>query len=267
MIQSVKKKVDTTSPPQAAGGMKFDLMGRPYKPAPVTVQPEPTAEPVTKPVAEPIARPIAKPIGTAMPLNPYQVPTARTTATPDPAAVPSTAMTTTDAPGFNAGSRARSSAAPELQTIDAPAQLTGPAQAKQLGMANSDITDVVARAPTAKRVPAPNLAALPAPAAPTTPNYGKSVADYSNTTMNAPTASVPNTKSMMPANMMSRTATAPPKSAVSTTAAKNDIVQELKKLGYKSKEAEAAIRGLPPNISTSDAYDKYFVVNQQPQSP
>jgi len=40
---------------------------------------------------------------------------------------------------------------------------------------------------------------------------------------------------------------------VSTTAAKNDIVQALKKLGYKSKEAEAAIRGLPPNISTSDA--------------
>jgi len=53
--------------------------------------------------------------------------------------------------------------------------------------------------------------------------------------------------------MMPRTATAPPKPAVSTTAAKNDIVQALKKLGYKSKEAEAAIKGLPPNISTSDA--------------
>ena len=268
-----KKKVDTTSPPpapQAAGGMKFDLMGRPYKPAPVTPNydksvadysdttmnapaasvPNTKSMMPTNMMPSTATAPVAKPMGTAMPMNPYQVPTARTTTTP--AAAPSTAMTTTSAPGFNAGTRARSSAAPapELQTIDAPAQLTGPAQAKQLGMANPDITDVVAKAPTAKRVPAPNLAALPAPAAPITPNY--SSGDYDATT-NAPTASVPTTKSMMPANMMPRTATAPPKPAVSTTAAKNDIVQALKKLGYKSKEAEAAIRGLPPNISTSDA--------------
>jgi hypothetical protein len=143
--------------------------------------------------------------------------------------------------------------APELQTIDAPAQLTGPAQAKQLGMANPDITDVVARAPTAKRVSAPNLAALPAPAAPTTPNYGSGV---TNATMNAPTASVPDTKGMRPANMMPRTATASTTSTAPTLTPteKKEIYQYLTKtMKFGSKEAKDAIKNLPPNISTSDA--------------
>jgi len=225
-----KKKVDTTSPttePQATGGMKFDLMGRPYKPAPVTPNygksvadysnitmnapaasvPNTKSMMPTNMMPSTATAPVAKPVGTATPLNPYQVTTARTTATP--AAAPKTAMTTTNAPGFSAGTRARSSAAPELQTIDAPAQLTGPAQAKQLGMADPNVTDVIARAPTAKRAPVADIPALPAPAAPTTPNYSRGVTGYGNTTMNAPTASVPNTKSMQPANMMPTTTTAP----------------------------------------------------------
>jgi hypothetical protein len=215
-----------------------------------------------EPVAEPITEPAAEPVGTAMPTNPFQVPGAGTTPSPakpitvQPTPVPTTAMTTVNVPKFNSGSASTPYTAPaaasNLQKIDAPAQLTGPAQAKQLGMADPDITDVVAKTPTAKKTPVADLAALPAPA---TPNYDKSVAGYSNTTMNTPTASVPGTKSMQPKNMMPSTATAPSKTAAPTPAptARNDILQALKKLGYKTKEAEAAIKQLPPNISTSDA--------------
>jgi hypothetical protein len=238
-----KKKVAapaSTADSQAAGGMKFDLMGRPYKPLPVTAEPEPVTEPV------------AKSVGTAMPINPYQIPISITNPTPaKPAVTPNTAMTTVNPPKFNTGAPYT---APdddsELQTIPAPAQLTGPAPVKQLGTNyRDDVTDVVARAPTVKRAAAANIPALPAPAASVTPNYGKSVADYSNTTMNAPTVSVPGTRSMRPANMMPKIATAAPPVERNNS----DVFQALTGLGFNKKEAKAAIKQLPPNISTKDA--------------
>ena len=215
---------------------------------------------------DPVAEPVAEPTGVAMPMNPYQVPTARTTPNPTkPVTAANTAMTTTGVPGFNAGNIGRSYTAPaaasKLQTIDAPAQLTGPAPVKQLGMADPNVTDVVAKTPTAKKAPVADLAALPAPAAPVTPNYSKGVADYSNTAMNAPAASVPNTKSMRPANMMPKTATAPPKPAVSTLTptAKKEIYQYLTKtMKFGSKEANDAIKNLPPDISIKDAVKQIF---------
>jgi hypothetical protein len=248
-----KKKVAapaSTADSQAAGGMKFDLMGRPYKPLPVTAEPDPVTEPVTEPVA--------KPVGTAMPINPYQIPISNTNPTPaKPAVAPKTAMTTVNPPKFNTGAPYT---APdddsELQTIPAPAQLTGPAPVKQL-VTNyrDDVIDVDAKVKTQPE----KQMALPAPVA--KPDYSKGFSGYSNTTMNAPTASVPNTKSMRPANMMPRTATASTTSTAPTLTPteKKEIYQYLTKtMKFGSKEAKDAIKNLPPGIGIKDAVKQIF---------
>jgi hypothetical protein len=72
-----------------------------------------------------------------------------------------------------------------------------------------------------------------APATKTAPNFAQGPAGYKTATTNVP--SVANT-------------TTPP--AVKNT---SDILQALTKMGFKTKEAEAAIKQLPPNISTNDA--------------
>jgi len=85
---------------------------------------------------------------------------------------------------------------PELQTIDAPPQLTGPAATKQIGTNyDPNVIDVDAKV-------VPNSTQSPAPA----PNY--SAGNY-NQTSNAPTASVPATNTAMPANMSTTGAPAP----------------------------------------------------------
>ena len=243
----------TAEPPAAASGIKFDLMGRPYKPAPVAPNYDKSSDGDSniKMNAPKAAVPSTQ---SMMPTN--MIPkSAAPTATPTlaaPSAVPNTAMTTTSVPKFNDGGQVRLSAAPapELQTIDAPPQLTGPAAAKQLGMNDPNVVDVVARPKTKTST---QQAALPAPAAPVSNDYSKSLSGYGKTTTNTPASFPSGASNMMPTNMIPTAAKTAPKPAVSTTAAKNEILQALKKLGYKSKEAEAAIRGLPPNISTSDA--------------
>ena len=78
------------------------------------------------------------------------------------------------APTTATGALTTTAPAPKLQTIDAPPQLTGPTAAKQIGMDDPNIVDVVARPKTKtsaqqSALPAPaQRLALPAPTQPTT---------------------------------------------------------------------------------------------------
>jgi hypothetical protein len=122
------------------------------------------------------------------------------------------------APTTATGALTTTAPAPKLQTIDAPPQLTGPTAAKQIGMDDPNIVDVVARpktktsaqqsalpapaqrlalpaptqpAPTAAPAPVPAPAAQPAPTA----------AAYNQPAYNVPLATAPDTKTTMPTNM------------------------------------------------------------------
>lgn len=137
------------------------------------------------------------------------------------------------------------------------------------------MTSWQAQQPVAAVAPAPTVA--PAPAVPPTPeqqriarqkaagaaaqaqmaanqkpppvNYGTGVGPSVKPQMTAtptvtpPTYAAPQSK---PSNVVQLRPPMPP-------TAKNDILQALAKLGYKPREAEAAVRQLPPNISTQDA--------------
>jgi hypothetical protein len=90
--------------------------------------------------------------------------------------------------------------APKLQTIDAPQQLSGPTAAKQIGMDDPNIVDVVAR----EKTPAAPPSALPAPAsvpASVPASAPTPAASPSQPTYNVPLANVPAQPAMMPSNM------------------------------------------------------------------
>lgn len=98
-------------------------------------------------------------------------------------------------------------AAPKLQTINAPAQLTGPKStpAKQIGTNyDPNVIDVDAKVKP-DTPPAPQLSA-PAPATAPVPNY---LTGNYNQTSNAPTANVPATNTVMPTNMSATDAPVP----------------------------------------------------------
>ena len=112
-------------------------------------------------------------------VQPQYTATPRMKATPTPGAAPRLPAPSTGAV---------TPAAPKLQTIDAPAQLTGPTAAKQIGMDDPNVTDVVARPKTAQQPPA----ASPAPAVdsavvPTARQASQGVQSYQDTAAEDPT--------------------------------------------------------------------------------
>jgi hypothetical protein len=103
----------------------------------------------------------------------------------------------------------------------------------------------------AKQKFAGSMARAQMSATPKTPpvNYGTGVGPgvkpqmTATPTVTPPTYAMPKAK---PSNVVQLRPPVPP-------TAKNDILQALAKLGYKPREAEAAVKQLPPNISTQDA--------------
>lgn len=150
------------------------------------------------------------------------------------------AATTPDQPGagaFDAMTHQLGRAAPTPTSQPAVAAAPTPPTPEQTRIAKQKFAGAMARAQMS--------------ATPKTPpvNYGTGVGPGAKPQMTAtptvtpPTYAIPKSK---PSNVVQLRPPMPP-------TAKNDILQALAKLGYKPKEAEAAVRQLPPNISTQDA--------------
>jgi|688.fasta_scaffold322115_2 hypothetical protein len=91
-------------------------------------------------------------------------------------------------------------------------------------------------------------------------NYGTNVGPAVKPQMTAtPTLNVPVTKTNLPAP--SNVVPIKP-GMMPTPTAQNDILQALTKLGFKPKEAAAAVKQVPPNTSTSDAIRQ--ILSRQP---
>jgi len=112
-------------------------------------------------------------------VQPQMTGTPRIKGAPQAAATPRLA-----APATNAV--ANTTTAPELQTIDAPAQLTGPAATKQFGTDTSDVTDVVAKeksnTSSAPTLPAPTeTPAVDSATVPSARQASQGIQSYQNT--------------------------------------------------------------------------------------
>jgi hypothetical protein len=94
-------------------------------------------------------------------------------------------------------------------------------------------------------------------------NYGTTVGPAVKPQMTAtPALNMPVTKTNLPAP--SNVVPIKP-GMMPTPTAQNDILQALTKLGFKPKEAAAAVKQVPPNTSTSDAI-RQILSRQQPMS-
>ena len=145
---------EPTPEPASSNGIKFDLMGRPYKSTPAAATPEPTPEP------EPVAEPVAQPIKAAKPAAAVAAP-----------------------PGFNAGNIGSLTATPGA-VVPKPAVKAKPDYSKSItGYGKTTMNATPASVPgTAGMMPTNMMpgSAAPAVKAPADNRINKAKADNPN---------------------------------------------------------------------------------------
>jgi len=196
-------------------------------------------------------------------VQPQYTATPRMKSTPPPGKAPQL-----PAPATATGAVTTTASAPELQTIDAPPQLTGPSAAKQIGTNyDPNVTDVVARPKTTKKTPAalpePVVAPIKTPPAqqsdPAMAAAPPTFAAYDQPKYNVPMATAPDTKIAMSTNM-STTGTpvaAPVAAAPSTPGVRGSRTGAIVgALGSRLRDKLAADAGLSgvPDTGNNNAY-------------